>query len=251
MRRLRQCFTFVLLLVLKGICRLLFRYDMHFLGQTPPDPWAGVRLVALLHHTSLYEPVFVGGVPPRFLWRIARHAVVPIAKKTADRPLVGRFFKTLVAHPVSITRQRDHTWEEVLETVDDPEAMLVILPEGRMKRRNGLDSEGRPLTVRGGVADLLLGIPQGRFLLAYSGGLHHIQAPGELLPRLFQPVGMRLENVDLAAYRQELLSGAGEEGFRQAVIDDLTRRRDLYCPLAAPEAAAGPAAPEVSGDRRR
>jgi hypothetical protein len=40
---------------------------------------------------------------------------------------------------------------------------------------------------------------------------------------------MRLETLDIAAYRRELLERAGERGFHAAVIEDLTRRRDLYC----------------------
>ena len=55
-----------------------------------------------------------------------------------------------------------------------------------MKRRNGLDSQGQPMTVRGGIADILEAIPSGPMLIAYSGGLHHVQAPGETLPAVFR-----------------------------------------------------------------
>lgn len=235
MKAVRATLAFLLLLVLKGVCRVFFRFDTRFVGEVPEDPWADVRLVALLNHTSLYEPVFAGFVPLRFLWRIARHAVIPVATKTTDRPVVGQFFKLLSSNVVPITRQRDNTWRQVLSTIDDPQAMVVLAPEGRMKRRNGLDSEGRPLTVRAGIADLILSIPEGRFLVAHSGGLHHIQAPGEWFPRPFKTVGMRIENLDLRPYRERLLAEAGELGFKKAVIDDLTHRRDLYCPQAAVE----------------
>jgi hypothetical protein len=53
--------------------------------------------------------------------------------------------------------------------------------------------------------------------------------PGQRLPRVFTTVRMRLETLDIAAYRRELLERAGERGFHAAVIEDLTRRRDLYC----------------------
>jgi 1-acyl-sn-glycerol-3-phosphate acyltransferase len=235
MTQIRSSLALLLLLLLKGVCRLSFHFDTRFVGEIPEDPWADVRLVAILNHTSLYEPVFAGFLPLRFIWRIARHAVIPVAKKTTDRPLVGRFFKLLSSNVVPITRQRDHTWRDVLSKIDDSEAMVILAPEGRMKRRNGLDSEGKPLTVRAGVADLILSIPEGRFLVAYSGGLHHIQAPGEWFPRPFKTVGMLIENLDLATYRERLLVEAGEPGFHKAVIDDLTRRRNLYCPLAAVE----------------
>jgi hypothetical protein len=235
MKAVRAALAFVLLLMLKGVCRVCFRYDTRFVGEVPEDPWAGIRLVGILNHTSLFEPIYAGFVPLRFLWRIARHAVIPVAKKTTDRPVVGRFFRLLSSNVVPITRQRDNTWRQVLSNLDDSQAMAILAPEGRMKRRNGLDSEGRPLTVRAGIADLILGIPDGRFLLAYSGGLHHIQAPGERLPRPFRKVGMWLEILDLRTYRETLLAEAGEPGFHKAVIDDLTRRRDLYCPQAMVE----------------
>ncbi|HEY4594968.1 MAG TPA: hypothetical protein VIJ02_01100, partial [Thermoanaerobaculia bacterium] len=68
--------------------------------------------------------------------------------------------------------------------------------------------------------------------IAYSGGLHHVQVPGERFPRLFRPIRMRLEAVDMAAYRTARLEEGGVKGFRRAVVKDLERRRDLYCPIA-------------------
>jgi hypothetical protein len=107
-----------------------------------------------------------------------------------------------------------------------------------MKRATGLDSEGNPMTVRGGIADLLRGIPEGDMLLCYSGGLHHVQHPGELLPRPFKLLQMRLELLDVAAYREGLLAEHGRHGFKLAVIRDLERRRDLQCgEMAAARAA--------------
>ena len=51
-------------------------------------------------------------------------------------------------------------------------------------------------------------------LLAYSRGLHHVQAPGERFPRLFRTVSMRFECVDIASYRDGLLANRlrGAEG---------------------------------------
>ena len=158
------------------------------------------------------------------------------------RPIVGYFFRSIAAHVVSITRERDHTWREVLARID-PDSMVLILPEGRMMRRNGLDSHGQPMTVRGGIADILEAIPNGRMLLAYSGGLHHVQAPGEGFPHLFRTIRLNLEAVEIADYcaarRAEAESPAG---YKRAVVADLERRRDRYCPLEAPAAATGAAA---------
>ena len=229
MRLLRNGITFCLLLVVKTLSMVCFRVDMRWMGETPRDPWAGIRLVAILNHTSLFEPVFAGGVPLRFLWRIARHAVVPVADITIQRPIAGRFFRLIAGHVVSITRKRDDSWKELLSKVDDEDAMVVILPEGRMKRKDGLDSYGKPMTVRGGIADILDEIPGGRLLLAYSAGLHHIQAPGEKLPRLFKTARMKLENLDLVEYRETLRADEDDREFRKRIVTDLTRRRDLYC----------------------
>jgi len=102
----------------------------------------------------------------------------------------------------------------------------------------GLDASGKPMTVRGGIADILESLGSGRMLLAYSGGLHHVQVPGERFPRLWKTIRMRLELVDIAAYRADLLREAGPAGLKRAVIADLERRRDLNCPCE-PGTAAG------------
>jgi hypothetical protein len=230
---IRSALVFCLLVSLKLVSRFFFRPRMRFAGDVPARPWRRIRVVAFLNHTSLYEPVFTAGVPLEFLWRLSRHGVVPAASKTIERPLVGLLFRFIARHVVSISRERDHTWAAVLQRIE-PDSMVVIAPEGRMKRASGLDSHGNPMTVRGGIADILEVVPEGRMLIAYSGGLHHVQIPGERLPRLFQPVGMLIEVVDIADYRRLMQSGAdnGLE-FKRAVVADLERRRDTYCPRAA------------------
>lgn len=227
---MRDLVVFSLLSAVKVVSLLFYRIEMRFTGEVPEDPWHRIRLVVFLNHTSLFEPLYAGGAPFRFLFRLARHGVLPVARKTADRAVVGRFFNLVAKHVISITRERDETWKAVLERID-PDAMVVIAPEGRMKRANGLDSEGRPMTVRGGIADILDTIGgEGRMLLAYSGGLHHVQIPGERWPRLWKTIRMNLEVVDLGTYTRERRAEGGPEGFKRAVIADLERRRDLYCP---------------------
>ena len=224
----RSITVFTLLLSLKSLAKIFYRHDFGFIGPTPPDPWKSIRLVAFLNHTSLFEPVFLGGVPNRFLWRIAAHGVVPAADKTTGRPLVGLIFKFVAHHVVAVTRQRDHTWFEVLNRID-PRSMVVIAPEGRMKRANGLDLHGNPMSVRGGIADIMLAIREGRMLLAYSGGLHHVQIPGRV-PRIFKTVRMRIENLEIADYIEEMMANGGPEQFKRNVMRDLDRRRDEYAP---------------------
>ena len=233
---LRSLLVFWFMGTLKLVSACFFRARLRWVGRPPADPWNHLRVVVFLNHTSLYEPVFVAGVPWGFLWRLARHGVVPAADKTIRRPLVGLVFSLVARHVVPITRERDHTWSQVLNQID-PDSMVVIAPEGRMKRATGLDSQGQPMTVRGGIADILETVTTGRMLLAYSGGLHHIQVPGQTIPRLFQPIGMLLELVDIAEYRAALgrdpqdQTGGGD--FKLAVKQDMERRRDLYCPQAA------------------
>jgi 1-acyl-sn-glycerol-3-phosphate acyltransferase len=255
---MQRILTSFLLVAVKAVSRLLWRYEVSWVG-TPPagDRWTGIRLVVLLNHTSLYEWVFAALPPNRWLRKLAAHGVVPVAAKTLKRPWVGRFFGLVAAHVVPVSGQRDDTWRTMLEKVDDPKAMVVILPEGRMMRRNGLDKEGRPMTIRGGVADILLARPDGRMLLAYSGGLHHVQAPGEHFPRLFRTVRMSFELVEIPEYRRAMLerSGGDEKAFRTEVMADLERRLLAHCPVR-PGTAHIPLrpvsrAPETPAPRRR
>lgn len=224
----RSFAVFSLLLTLKYLSRIFYRLDFSWVGDVPPRPWHKIRLVAFLNHTSLFEPIFLGGVPNHFIWRLAAHGVVPAADKTTGRPLVGLIFKFVAHHVVPITRERDQSWFAVLNRID-PNSMVIIAPEGRMKRANGLDLHGNPMTVRGGIADIMLAMREGRMLLAYSGGLHHVQVPGHI-PNLFKTVRMRLEAVELSEYIDEMMKRGGPDEFKKNVRLDLDRRRDFYCP---------------------
>jgi 1-acyl-sn-glycerol-3-phosphate acyltransferase len=183
----------------------------------------------MLNHTSLFEWLFLGDLPLGVIWRIASRALVPAADKTIQRPLVGWFFKMLAPRVVPISRQADHTWQAVINQID-PESMVIILPEGRMKRADGLDKNGRPMSIRGGIADILRAIPDGKMLIGYSGGLHHIQVPGQILPKPFKSLAMTLEAVEIAEYREALETDGTIDSFKAAVKADLTERRDTYCP---------------------
>jgi 1-acyl-sn-glycerol-3-phosphate acyltransferase len=221
---LRTLLTFCVLLAAKLFSDAFYRHHLRWIGDTPADPWADLRLVILLNHTSLFEWLFAGSVPVRFLWRIAHHAVIPVADKTLNRPLIGRFFRLLGKNVVSITRKPDETWRQLLRSIDT-QGMVIILPEGRMKRETGLDLDGQPLTVRGGVADILEDLPEGRMLIAYSGGLHHIQVPGQRLPKLFKAIHLSIENLDIAAYRAHLEANLRGQALKQRMKDDLEARK--------------------------
>jgi hypothetical protein len=224
----RSLLVFCILFVVKTASRIFYRFETAWIGDPPgPELWREVRLIAFLNHTSLFEPIFAGGVPNALLWRLATKGLVPAAQKTTRRPLVGLLFKLVAKNVIPITRERDHTWDLVMARIAE-DSMVVILPEGRMKRRNGLDAQGQPMTVRGGISDILEAIPSGPMLVAYSGGLHHVQAPGETIPGIFRTVRMNFEVLDIADYRAALAAQGGE--VKAAVKADLERRRDSYCP---------------------
>ncbi|MCP4658888.1 MAG: hypothetical protein GY856_26040, partial [bacterium] len=64
----------------------------------------------------------------------------------------------------------------------------------------------------------------------YSQGLHHVQIPGQMFPKLFKRIRMRFEALDIEDYRASLWPPDGDEqAFRRAVVQDLTERRDRYC----------------------
>jgi hypothetical protein len=228
--------TYAALLAVKYASRSLWPARFEWIGEVPRDPWRDIRVIALLHHTSLAEAVYLSIVPNAVLRQFARHGVVPIARETMDRPIEGRIFRLLTANPVPITRRRDHSWASVMARVHDPQAMVTLFPEGRMMRPNGLDKTGEPMRVKAGIADVLQALGRGRMLIAYSGGLHHVFAPGASLPRLFQPLVLRLENVDISSYLEE--RARERPSLADAVIRDLTRRRDLFTPIAPGTPAA-------------
>ncbi len=240
--------SFPILVAIKLLSMFFYRLDGGGVdgGPIPGRPWRQVRLICFLNHTSLYEPIFAAVVPFRFLWEIASRAVVPVAAKTLERPLVGFFFKLLIPHPVSISRAPDHTWEAVLNSID-ADSLVIILPEGRMRRATGLDLAGKPMTARGGVADILRTIDDGKMLMAYSGGLHHVQIPGQRLPRVFRRLRMRFELLDIATYREQMtaLAEGGDGGFKNAVKKDLDRRRDELSPWT-PETTRQPSEADLA-----
>lgn len=225
---IKAVITFVLLVGVRTTARIFFKLKNEWIGGEPDNYALNTRIVAILNHTSLYEPLIAGYAQYRLLWKFARHGVLPVAEKTMKRR-IGLFFRLLVRHPIVITRQRDKTWYNVLNKVGS-KAITIILPEGRMKRATGLDSEGREMTVRGGIADILEALPDGRLLVVYSGGLHHIQVPGELLPTPFKTIRCRMEMIDIPSYKEDLKRDYPDFNFRRAVVADLTRRRDEYCP---------------------
>lgn len=237
--------SYAALLALKYASRAFYDIRHEWVGETAVDPWEDVRLIAVLHHTSLAEGIYLGVVPNRVLRKMSRHAVIPVARETMDRPLEGRIFKLLIPNAVPITRRLDQSWARVLSQIEDPEAMVTLFPEGRMMRPDGRDKMGDVMTVRPGIAQVLRSLGTGRMILAYSGGLHHVFRPGASRPRIFKSIRVRLESIDIASYVEARMREP--PSFNGAVVRDLTQRRDLHTPIA-PGTPAGVSAEVV---RRR
>jgi 1-acyl-sn-glycerol-3-phosphate acyltransferase len=217
---------FAVLASIKALSRLFYRFKVEWVGDGDFSRHREIRVCAILNHTSLFEPIFLGVTPLAWLWTLADRGLIPGADTTLNRPLAGRFFKAMAPEVVPVTRARDKTWRDFISRLKG-DTVVLMAPEGRMMRRGGKDRHGQPMSMRGGIADVLERVENGSMLLVYSGGLHHVQAPGDRFPRLFKTVRARFELVPIPAYKKKL--GCGTPEFRERVMADLTRRRDEHC----------------------
>jgi len=184
-------------------------------------------MIVFMNHTSLYEPLFASALPFSFLWKLAGHNSVPGADITLSRPIVGFFWKLMIPKITSITRKKDESWDYYLNSIE-PDDVIMIAPEGRMKRPGGLDKQGKKMTVRGGIVDIIEKLDSGNMVLAMSGGLHHVQKPGQLFPKLFKTIAMNVVKVDIKVYKAQFQGSRSEVKLR--MIEDLQRRLENDCP---------------------
>ena len=224
---MRRILAFLILSTVKTISWIFFRAKSYWLTDKPKDHWKKTRLYVFLNHTSLYEPVFIQVLPFSYLWHLADHLNVPGADITLNRPIVGRFWKLMIPNIASVSRKKDSTWDNYLKTIGN-DSVIIIAAEGRMKRPNGLDKSGKPMTVRGGVADIIENLNEGGMILAFSGGLHHVQAPGQTLPSLFKTVHMNLGYFDIAEYKAQFPENPRERKIK--MVQDLQIRLVRDCP---------------------
>jgi hypothetical protein len=223
---MRQFLSFLILASVKIVSTLFYKLDQNWLTSKKDFNWSEIKLLIFLNHTSLYEPLYFQALPFSFLWKISKHLAAPGAAKTIERPIVGFFWRLMVPTMTAITRLRDDSWTQFLKSIN-PESIIVIIPEGRMKRLNGLDVDGNPMTVRGGVAEVINMLDSGKMLLVYSGGLHHIQHPGQHIPKIFKTIKANIEYMDISDYKKlfQITKNPNKE-----IVADLQTRLQTKCP---------------------
>ncbi|EAT12257.1 hypothetical protein HF888_14445 [Bermanella marisrubri] len=221
---------FFLMLLVKLLSVLFYRFKLNWLSEERFDRFSDVQLIVFLNHTSLFEPLFIGAAPIPVLWRLSGDLLAPGADITLnDRPIAGKIYHSLLPGLIPITRKKDESWHNFMNLVTK-DNLVAILPEGRMKRRDGMDKHGKPMTVRGGVADILEKKHKGKILFIYSGGLHHIQSPGQILPKVFKVIRANLQIMNIDEYKASLPFEFGHD-FRDEVVKDMQKRLDTHVPL--------------------
>jgi hypothetical protein len=227
---MKSLLSFLTQLLIKAFANLFFRFEIKWPNDNKNINWDEVRVIVLLNHTSLLEPLYLGFLPVKLLWRLSKKMVAPGADKTLNRPLVGFFYKVFSPGMVAITRKRDDSWKEFMESIAS-DSLIVIIPEGRMKRKNGLDLNGNKMTVKSGIAEVLEGLHSGKMIIAYSGGLHHVHVPGEKAYHFFKTLKMNLDLLDIADYKNMFPKPIGSEEWRKSVIADLQHRLETKVPV--------------------
>lgn len=223
---MKEMIGFILLSGVKIFSHLFFRGEFTWPESYKKFP-NDVKLIVFLNHTSLYEPLYLQAAPFSFLWKLAHRVHVPGADITLNRPIVGFFWKMLFPRISSITRKRDKSWEIFLREIKN-DSIIAIAAEGRMKRINGLDKFGKKMTVRGGVAEIIERLGEGKMLVCLSAGLHHVQIPGVLVPKLFKPIRMKFEVIEIKDYIQSFPYEPKKR--KLEIIKDLQYRLDHDCP---------------------
>jgi len=219
---------FAILSFVKILSHFFYKGEFKWITPIPDKPWNHARLMVFLNHTSLFEPLFIQQLSFRFLWNLVGRANVPGADITLNRPIVGRFWKLMMPNISSITRKKDHSWDTYLKSIK-PDSLVIIAPEGRMKRPGGLDKFGRPMNVKGGVADILEHVNDGAMILCLSGGLHHVQVPGQFLPKIFKTIRMNLAYYDIKDYKNQYQALSPRER-KMKITHDMQLKLENDCP---------------------
>jgi hypothetical protein len=86
------------------------------------------------------------------------------------------------------------------------------------------------MSVKPGVVDILAGLHKGQMVIAYSGGLHHVQVPDQGLPKLFKTLKMNLETFDITDYKAMFTQPEGSDIWKKSVLEDLQIRLETKVP---------------------
>lgn len=221
--------SFVMFIVVKYLSKLFYKYKVYWYTPKNKIAWQDIRLIIFLNHTSLFEFVYLAVLPNHFLYRLSKKMVAPAADKTMDRPLVGTFFKLFNPGLIAISRKRDDTWHNFMEAIHQ-DAIILIAPEGRMKRVNGLDTNGYKMTVKSGIVDILKELHTGKMVFAYSGGLHHVQIPDTHKFKVFKQVAIDIELLDINTYKHSFDSQLHSDQWYAAVLNDMQSRLEQKIP---------------------
>ena len=152
---------------------------------------------------KLFDLFLICSFPYKFLWVASKNTMTPIAEKTLKRPFVGMIFRNLNAKRYSVSQKRDQSWSFFLDAIES-DSIVALFPEGRMARANGFDKYGKPMKIKSGIVDIIKKQSNGDMLLVHSQGMHHIQSPGQKIPRIFEKVGVCLEALDINAYKENI-----------------------------------------------
>lgn len=223
-------FRFLMLCMLKFSRYWCYPTTLKWIGNEADKDWRKVRLILILNHTSLVEFVYATTMPTPFLWQMAKRLVFPVADISLDKAQ-GKMFKLFAPRIARLSRKRDDTWNDFVQDLGT-DSILIFMPEGRMKRPNGLDKNGQPMTVRSGIVDILPLFSGSELIIAYSGGLHHVMAPGQIIPRPFRKLTVNLEVLDVDEYLAGFDDMSDDTQRRKAICRDLEERRDRHCPKA-------------------
>ncbi len=208
--------------------KFFYTVEVTYITDNEETFWSDeINVFAFLNHTSLFEPLLFASIPNFFFKKHLKRVVVPAADVTMNRPLVGRLYKTFFPHIVPISRKRDETWTKFKNKIRE-NSLVVIAPEGRMMRENGLDKHGKPMTIKSGIADILKEVTEGSLVLATSGGLHHVQKPGQPFFKIFKTIRISYEKIPISEYKKLIDFEARD--YQRQVVNDLTQRMNKNLP---------------------
>jgi hypothetical protein len=80
------------------------------------------------------------------------------------------------------------------------------------------------------LARVVVSDPPIAIAIAYSGGLHHIHAPGEKAYRFFKTIKLNLDVLPINEYNNQFNLTVGSEEWKKAVIADLQHRLETKVP---------------------